>query len=62
LLKEKRPDTPIIFYSAYPGDEKVARKCLDLKPYAFIEKGVVEDIDKLYDLIEQAARRGKNHG
>lgn len=50
-LKEKHPDIPIIFYSAYPGDEKVARQCLELKPYAFIEKGVGDDIDRLYRLI-----------
>jgi len=55
-LKEKHPDTPIIFYSAYPGDEKVARQCLELNPYAFIEKGVEEDIDRLYQLIEKAAK------
>jgi len=55
-LKEKYPDIPIIFYSAYPGDEKVARQCLELKPYAFIEKGVEEDIDRLYQLIEKAAK------
>jgi DNA-binding NtrC family response regulator len=55
-LKEKHPGIPIIFYSAYPGDEKVARQCLELKPYAFIEKGVEEDIDRLYRLIEKAAR------
>ena len=47
-LKEKRPDIPIIFYSAYPGDEKVARQCLEMNPYAFIEKGVEADIDRLY--------------
>ena len=55
-LKEKYPDIPIIFYSAYPGDEKIARQCLELKPYAFIEKGVEEDIDRLYQLIEKAAK------
>lgn len=55
-LKEKRSDIPIIFYSAYPGDEKVARQCLALNPYAFIEKGVEADIDRLYALIEKAAK------
>jgi len=55
-LKEKHPDTPIVFYSAYPGDEKVAQQCLELNPYAFIEKGVEEDIDRLYLLIEKAAK------
>lgn len=60
LLKQKKPGIPIIFYSAYPGTEEIARRCLELKPYAFIEKGVSEDIDRLYSLIEQAAReRGK---
>lgn len=54
-LKDIRPKTPIIFYSAYPGDESVARKCRELTPYAFIEKGVTEDIDRLYSLIEKAA-------
>jgi DNA-binding NtrC family response regulator len=58
-LKEKHPDIPIIFYSAYPGDEKVARQCLELKPYAFIEKGVDEDIDRLYGLIKKAAETFK---
>ena len=56
LLKEKHPDIPIIFYSAYPGDEKIAKKCLELKPYAFVEKGVTEDNDRLYELIEKAAK------
>ena len=56
LLKGKHPDIPIIFYSAYPGDEKIAKKCLELKPYAFIEKGVSEDIDRLYGLIEKAVK------
>ena len=60
LLKEKSPDIPIIFYSAYPGNERIAQKCLQLKPYAFIEKGVSEDIDRLYSLIEKAARSGAN--
>ena len=55
-LKDKQPDIPIIFYSAYPGDEKVAQQCLALNPYAFIEKGVEADIDKLYALIEKAAK------
>ena len=55
-LKEKNPDVPIIFYSAYPGKEKVAKKCLELKPYAFIEKGVYEDIDRLYELIEKTVK------
>ena len=55
-LIAKHPDTPIIFYSAYPGDEKVAQQCLALNPYAFIEKGVDEDIDRLYALIEKAAK------
>ena len=54
-LKERCPDIPIIFYSAYPGDEKVAQQCLALNPYAFIEKGVEADIDRLYTLIEKAA-------
>jgi DNA-binding NtrC family response regulator len=53
-IKEKDPDVPVIFYSAYPGGEDVAGRCMDLKPYAFIEKGVYEDIDRLYALIETA--------
>lgn len=57
-LKEKSPDIPTIFYSAYPGNEKIAQECLELKPYAFIEKGVSEDIDRLYALIEKAAKEG----
>ncbi|MBT3258030.1 MAG: response regulator [Deltaproteobacteria bacterium] len=60
-LKEKLPDIPIIFYSAYPGDEKVARQCLELKPYAFIEKGVDEDIDRFYGLIKKAAETFQPH-
>ena len=56
LLKEKQPGVPIIFYSAYPGNEENAKKCLELKPYAFIEKGVAEDIDKLYSLIDKACK------
>ena len=59
LLKQKHPDIPIIFYSAYPGDEKIAKKCLELKPYACIEKGVTEDIDRLYSLIEEAVKQRK---
>jgi len=58
LLKKKRQNVPIIFYSAFPGDDKVAKKCLDLKPYAFIEKGVEADIDRLYSLIERASKEG----
>jgi len=54
MLKEKNPDIPVIFYSAYAGGEEMAQKCLDLKPYAFIEKGVSEQIDRLYDLITNA--------
>ena len=59
LLKEKQPGIPIIFYSAYPGDEKVAKKCLDLQPDGFIEKGAEEDIDRLYQLIEKAVMEKK---
>ncbi len=59
LLKQKRPNAPIIFYSAFPGNDKIAKKCLDLKPYAFIEKGVDEDIVRLYSLIETAVIEGK---
>ena len=55
-LKEKNSDVPIIFYSAYPGNEKIAQECLELNPYAFIEKGVTEDIDRLYSLIEKAVK------
>jgi len=55
-LKEKHPHVPIIFYSAYPGDEEIAQECLKLNPYAFIEKGLEEDIDRLYALIEKAAK------
>ena len=55
-LKAKHPHVPIIFYSAYPGDEEIAQQCLALNPYAFIEKGVAEDIDRLYALIEKAAK------
>ncbi|GAG14735.1 unnamed protein product [marine sediment metagenome] len=55
-LKEKNPDIPIIFYSAYPGNEQIAQECLELNPYAFIEKGVTEDIDRLYSLIEKAVK------
>ncbi|MCD6585458.1 MAG: response regulator [Desulfobacteraceae bacterium] len=55
MLKEKDPGVPIIFYSAYPGGEEMAQKCLDLKPYGFIEKGVSEQIDRLYALIAGAA-------
>jgi len=62
LLKGKQPDIPIIFYSAYPGDEKIAKKCLELKPYAFIEKGVTEDIDRLYELIDKASKERKSDG
>jgi len=58
LLKEKHQTIPIIFYSAFPGDDKATKKCLDLKPYAFIEKGVEADIDKLYSLIEKASKEG----
>jgi len=53
-LKEINPHIPIIFYSAYPGDKKIVKKCLSLKPYAFIEKGVARDIDSLYQSIERA--------
>ena len=60
MLKEKIPQVPIIFYSAYPGNEKMAKKCLSLKPYAFIEKGVAEDIDTLYLSIEKAAKGNKH--
>jgi len=55
-LRERNPNVPIIFYSAYPGDEKKAQECLELKPYAFIEKGVSKDIDRLYSLIDKAAK------
>ena len=55
-LKAKHPDVPIIFYSAYPGNEEIAQECLKLNPYAFIEKGEEEDIDRLYALIEKAAK------
>jgi len=58
-LKEKNPDISIIFYSAYPGNEKIAQECLELEPYAFIEKGVTEDIDRLYSLIEEAVKQRK---
>ena len=58
-LKEKQPDVPIIFYSAYPGNEKVARKCLELNPYAFIEKGEEKDIDRLYAMIAKAAEASR---
>jgi len=58
-LKENNPDVPIIFYSAYPGNEKIAQECLELNPYAFIEKGVTEDIDRLYSLIEKAVKERK---
>ena len=61
-LKKKRPDIPIIFYSAYPGNEEVAHKCLQLKPYGFIEKGVVSDIDKLFYLIANAVARKNDDG
>lgn len=61
-LKQKQPEAPIIFYSAYPGDEKVAQKCLELEPYAFVEKGVSEDIDRLYSLIEKAVKERKDIG
>ena len=57
LLKEKCPNIPIIFYSAYPGNDDVADKCRDLGPYAFIEKGVYEEIDRLYDLIDKAVSK-----
>jgi len=53
-LKEINPGIPIIFYSAYPGDKKIVKKCFSLKPYAFIEKGVAQDIDSLYQSIERA--------
>ena len=59
LLKQTEPGIPIIFYSAYPGNEEVAQKCLELKPYAFVEKGVYEDIDRLYSLIEKACKERK---
>ena len=62
LLKEKQPDVPIIFYSAYPGNEGNAQRCLDLKPYAFIEKGVAKDIDKLYSLIDKACKEKTVNG
>ena len=58
-LKKKNHDIPIIFYSAYPGNEEIAKKCLEMKPYAFIEKGVNEDIDRLYSLIEEASKEGR---
>jgi len=60
LLKQKGPEIPIIFYSAYPGNEQIVQKCLALKPYGFIEKGVSEDIDRLYALIEKAVRKQRN--
>ncbi|MBT3176665.1 MAG: response regulator [Desulfobacula sp.] len=59
-LKEKNPDVPIIFYSAYPGDNQIIKKCLSLNPYAFIEKGVAEDIEALYLSIEKAASENKD--
>ncbi len=55
LLKDEQPDVPIIFYSAYPGNDTIIAKCQELEPYAFIEKGVSEDIDRLYSMIEKTA-------
>lgn len=56
-LKEKNPDIPIIFYSAYPGNEKLAQQCRSLNPYAFIEKGVTEKIDTLFQAVESASKK-----
>ncbi|MBT3387086.1 MAG: response regulator [Desulfobacula sp.] len=60
-LKEKNPQVPIIFYSAYPGDKKIVKKCISLKPHAFIEKGVAKDIDSLYQSIDNATDIDKCH-
>jgi DNA-binding NtrC family response regulator len=56
-LKQKIPAIPIIFYSAYPGNDTMTEKCMKLKPYAFIEKGVAEDIDRLFMLIKKAVSK-----
>jgi len=62
-LKQKIPTVPIIFYTAYPGNDTVAEECMELEPYAFIEKGVAEEIDRLYLLIEEAiANKGMLNG
>jgi len=60
-LKEKRPEIPIIFYSAYPGEESKARKCFELNPFAFVEKGGAENIDRLFSLIQKATQMATIH-
>ena len=38
-------------YSAYPGDEEAVVRCINIEPFAFIEKGSDDGIDRLYLLI-----------
>ena len=52
LIKEKRKDVPIIFHSAYAGED--AEDCLNLKPFDFIFKGKADSYSKLLNSVKRA--------
>lgn len=51
-----RPDIPVIFFSAYRNIEEISPDS-NLQPYGYIEKGVWDDIDRLYTLIDNATKK-----
>lgn len=51
---KKRIDVPIIFHTAYPGEEE--QQCLELNPFAYIYKGTDRSYDNLLDAVERALK------
>jgi two-component system response regulator GlrR len=51
-IKEHRPDVPIVFFTAYPGDHEDLQESRLLEAFATLHKGV--SVTLLIDVIERA--------
>jgi len=57
-LKEKNPDVPIIFYTAFQSEHDLKKVINEYKPEGYVEKG--SDIDLMEELIEKAVQTYKS--
>ena len=49
---KERYDIPIIFHSAYPGEQ--VEDCMRLRPFDYIDKGTPDSLERLCGAVERA--------